>query len=123
LNRAETGARFAQVLVEDVEHEGRLERDELHLGRFRDRSWLVLGIALHMTGLFVKHLWGNNEYRFRLKKDMKEDLGQDLVEAETGARFAQVLVEDVEHEGRLERDELHLGRFPTAGSSSGSRCT
>ncbi|KWU43351.1 hypothetical protein RHOSPDRAFT_11631, partial [Rhodotorula sp. JG-1b] len=41
-------------------------------------SWLVLGIALHMTGLFVKHLWGNNEYRFRLKKDMNRCVEQDI---------------------------------------------
>ncbi|POY76846.1 hypothetical protein BMF94_0098 [Rhodotorula taiwanensis] len=41
-------------------------------------SWLVIGIALHMTGLFVKHLWGNNEYRFRLKKDMNRCVEQDI---------------------------------------------
>ncbi|GAA5969785.1 hypothetical protein JCM11641_008040 [Rhodosporidiobolus odoratus] len=41
-------------------------------------SWLVIGIALHMTSLFVKHLWGNNEYRFRLKKDMNRCVEQDI---------------------------------------------
>ncbi|GAA5825196.1 hypothetical protein JCM3770_002346, partial [Rhodotorula araucariae] len=41
-------------------------------------SWLVIGIALHMTGRFVRHLWGNNEFRFRLKKDMNRCVEQDI---------------------------------------------
>ncbi|BGP14759.1 hypothetical protein JCM10213_004302 [Rhodosporidiobolus nylandii] len=41
-------------------------------------SWLAIGIALHMTSLFVKHLWGTNEYRFRLKKDMTRCVEQDI---------------------------------------------
>ncbi|KAK4696234.1 transcription initiation factor TFIID subunit 2, partial [Phenoliferia sp. Uapishka_3] len=32
--------------------------------------WLTTGIALHITSLFIRALWGNNEYRFRLKKDV-----------------------------------------------------
>lgn len=31
--------------------------------------WVVIGIAYYMTGTFLKKLTGNNEYRFRLKKD------------------------------------------------------
>ena len=41
-------------------------------------SWLVVGIALHMTSLFLKSIWGNNEYRFRLKKDMNRCVEQDI---------------------------------------------
>lgn len=41
-------------------------------------SWLVVGIALHITSLFLKNLWGNNEYRFRLKKDMIRCVAQDV---------------------------------------------
>ncbi|GAA5828317.1 hypothetical protein JCM11251_006194 [Rhodosporidiobolus azoricus] len=41
-------------------------------------SWLVIGIALHMTSLFIKHLWGTNEYRFRLKKDMNRCVEMDI---------------------------------------------
>ncbi|GAA5910197.1 hypothetical protein JCM8208_006756 [Rhodotorula glutinis] len=41
-------------------------------------SWLVVGIALHMTGRFVRHLWGMNEFRFRLKKDMNRCVEQDI---------------------------------------------
>lgn len=40
--------------------------------------WLVVGIALHITSLFLKSLWGNNEYRFRLKKDMMRCVAQDV---------------------------------------------
>ncbi|KIY52676.1 hypothetical protein FISHEDRAFT_63651 [Fistulina hepatica ATCC 64428] len=32
--------------------------------------WLVNGLALYMTGLYIRKTLGNNEYRFRLKKDM-----------------------------------------------------
>lgn len=32
--------------------------------------WLSNGLALYITGLFLRKLFGNNEYRFRLKKDM-----------------------------------------------------
>ncbi|KAM0754710.1 hypothetical protein T439DRAFT_120001 [Meredithblackwellia eburnea MCA 4105] len=40
--------------------------------------WLTTGIALHMTSLFLRALWGNNEYRFRLKKDMIRCVAQDV---------------------------------------------
>ncbi|ORY34750.1 hypothetical protein BCR39DRAFT_514465 [Naematelia encephala] len=33
-------------------------------------TWLVNGLALYLHSLFLRHLLGNNEYRFRLKKDM-----------------------------------------------------
>lgn len=41
-------------------------------------NWLVVGIALHLTSLFLKSLWGNNEYRFRIKKDMLRCVAQDV---------------------------------------------
>ncbi|KAJ7292844.1 hypothetical protein C8J57DRAFT_1444279 [Mycena rebaudengoi] len=47
--------------------------------KFYSDTWLVNGLALYITGLFIKKLLGNNEYRFRLKKDM-----QRVVERDTG---------------------------------------
>ncbi|KAG6851364.1 hypothetical protein H0H93_005762 [Arthromyces matolae] len=41
-------------------------------------TWLVNGLALYITGLFIRKLLGNNEYRFRLKKDMQRVLEQDI---------------------------------------------
>jgi transcription initiation factor TFIID subunit 2 len=40
-------------------------------------TWLVNGLGLYITGLFMKKLLGNNEYRFRLKKDMQRVLEWD----------------------------------------------
>jgi transcription initiation factor TFIID subunit 2 len=42
--------------------------------------WLVNGLGLYITGLFLRKLLGNNEYRFRLKKDMER-----VVEWDQGA--------------------------------------
>lgn len=33
--------------------------------------WLIIGLANYVAGLFVRKLYGNNEYRFRMKKDME----------------------------------------------------
>ncbi|KAG6911349.1 hypothetical protein DXG01_001020 [Tephrocybe rancida] len=41
-------------------------------------TWLVNGLALYITGLFLRKLLGNNEYRFRLKKDMQRVLELDV---------------------------------------------
>jgi transcription initiation factor TFIID subunit 2 len=42
--------------------------------------WLTIGLAHYMAGIFLRKLMGVNEFRFRLKKDMKriceEDIGQ-----------------------------------------------
>lgn len=32
-------------------------------------TWLIHGLSLYITGLFLRRLLGNNEYRFRLKRD------------------------------------------------------
>ncbi|EMD32531.1 hypothetical protein CERSUDRAFT_118583 [Gelatoporia subvermispora B] len=40
-------------------------------------TWLVNGLGLFITGLFVRKLMGNNEYRYRLKKDMERVLELD----------------------------------------------
>ena len=34
-------------------------------------SWLVNDLGLYITGLFIHKLLGNNEYRFRLKRDVQ----------------------------------------------------
>ncbi|KAJ7758587.1 hypothetical protein B0H14DRAFT_2634672 [Mycena olivaceomarginata] len=47
--------------------------------KFFSDTWLVNGLVLYITGLFIKKLLGNNEYRFRLKKDT-----QHVVEREAG---------------------------------------
>lgn len=39
--------------------------------------WLTNGLALYITSLFLRKLFGNNEYRFRLKMDMKRVLDWD----------------------------------------------
>ncbi|KAJ3830293.1 hypothetical protein F5880DRAFT_1516515 [Lentinula raphanica] len=39
--------------------------------------WLVNGLASYITGLFMRRLLGNNEYRFRLKKDMERVIEWD----------------------------------------------
>ncbi|OCH90063.1 hypothetical protein OBBRIDRAFT_793679 [Obba rivulosa] len=40
-------------------------------------TWLVNGLGLYITGLFIRKLLGNNEYRYRLKKDMERVLELD----------------------------------------------
>jgi transcription initiation factor TFIID subunit 2 len=35
-------------------------------------TWLVNGLSLYLTGLFLRRMLGNNEYRFRLKKDTNQ---------------------------------------------------
>lgn len=40
-------------------------------------TWLVNGLSLYISGLFIRKLLGNNEYRFRLKKDMERVLELD----------------------------------------------
>jgi transcription initiation factor TFIID subunit 2 len=42
--------------------------------------WLVNGLASYINGLFLRKLLGNNEYRFRMKRDM-----QRVVSLDTGA--------------------------------------
>ncbi|KAI9361250.1 hypothetical protein DFJ73DRAFT_814560 [Zopfochytrium polystomum] len=32
--------------------------------------WLILGLQLYVTGLFLERIFGTNEYKFRLKRDM-----------------------------------------------------
>ncbi|KAG6846064.1 hypothetical protein H0H87_006428 [Tephrocybe sp. NHM501043] len=41
-------------------------------------TWLVNGLGFYITGLFLRKLLGNNEYRFRLKKDMQRILELDV---------------------------------------------
>ncbi|TFK56505.1 hypothetical protein OE88DRAFT_1689584 [Heliocybe sulcata] len=40
-------------------------------------TWLVNGLGLYICGLFLRKLMGNNEYRFRLKKDCQRVLEYD----------------------------------------------
>ncbi|KAG7099822.1 hypothetical protein E1B28_001631 [Marasmius oreades] len=39
--------------------------------------WLVNGLSGYISGLFLRKLFGNNEYRFRLKRDMQRVLEWD----------------------------------------------
>ncbi|ODQ51035.1 transcription initiation factor TFIID subunit 2 [Saitoella complicata NRRL Y-17804] len=40
--------------------------------------WIVIGLGYYITGLFMRKLMGNNEYRFRLKKEAEEVCRQDV---------------------------------------------
>ncbi|PFH52313.1 hypothetical protein AMATHDRAFT_140606 [Amanita thiersii Skay4041] len=40
--------------------------------------WLINGLALYITGLYMRKLLGNNDYRLRLKKDMMRVLEWDI---------------------------------------------
>ncbi|MCO5565704.1 hypothetical protein L7F22_019378 [Adiantum nelumboides] len=41
-------------------------------------TWLINGLSLYISGLFMRRLLGNNEYRFRLKKDCDRLLTWDI---------------------------------------------
>ncbi|TKY85733.1 hypothetical protein EX895_005273 [Sporisorium graminicola] len=41
-------------------------------------TWLVNGLSLYINGLFLRRLMGNNEYRFRLKKDLDRLCAWDI---------------------------------------------
>ncbi|KAI9057062.1 hypothetical protein FKP32DRAFT_1598551 [Trametes sanguinea] len=40
-------------------------------------TWLVNGLGLYITGLFLRKMFGTNEYRYRLKKDMERVIELD----------------------------------------------
>jgi len=40
--------------------------------------WLVNGLGLYVTGLFLRKVLGHNEYRFRLRRDMDRVLERDV---------------------------------------------
>lgn len=40
--------------------------------------WLTNGLALYITGLCMRKLFGNNDYRYKLKKDMQRVLEWDI---------------------------------------------
>lgn len=39
--------------------------------------WLTNGLSLYISSLFLRNLWGNNEWRFRLKKDVQRCVALD----------------------------------------------
>jgi len=41
-------------------------------------TWLINGLGLYITGLFIRRLMGNNDYRFKLKKDMERVAERDI---------------------------------------------
>lgn len=41
-------------------------------------TWLINGLGLYITGLFVRKLMGNNDYRFKMKKDMERVAERDV---------------------------------------------
>lgn len=55
--------------------------------------WVIVGIAYWMTGCFLKNLMGNNEYRFRLKKDSEKICELDIGRASLYAQGFQVPIE------------------------------
>lgn len=55
--------------------------------------WVIIGIAYWMTGCFLKTLMGNNEYRFRLKKDAERITELDIGRPSLYAQGFQVPIE------------------------------
>lgn len=55
--------------------------------------WVVVGIAYWMTGCFLKTLMGNNEYRFRLKRDAEKICELDIGRASLYAQGLQVPID------------------------------
>ncbi|KAL7273994.1 Transcription initiation factor TFIID subunit 2 [Rhizina undulata] len=55
--------------------------------------WVIVGIAYWMTGCFLKSLMGNNEYRFRLKKDAEKICELDIGRPSLYAQGFQVPIE------------------------------
>ncbi|KAK9447276.1 uncharacterized protein V1518DRAFT_421804 [Limtongia smithiae] len=41
-------------------------------------AWITIGICRYITGMFLRKLMGNNEYRFRLKKDAEKICKLDI---------------------------------------------
>lgn len=41
-------------------------------------TWIVNGLALYIHSLFLRLLFGNNEYRFRLRRDIERCVRQDI---------------------------------------------
>lgn len=41
-------------------------------------TWLINGLAFHLSGQFLKKLMGNNDHRFRLKKDVQKCCALDI---------------------------------------------
>lgn len=42
---------------------------------YRADIWLILGIAAYVAGLFMKKMFGNNEYRASIQKVCRVDNG------------------------------------------------
>ncbi|KAI5798933.1 hypothetical protein EDC01DRAFT_743499 [Geopyxis carbonaria] len=55
--------------------------------------WVIVGMAYWMTGCFLKNLMGNNEYRFRLKKDAEKICELDIDRPSLYAQGFQVPIE------------------------------
>lgn len=55
--------------------------------------WLTIGLARYKLGMFVKKLFGNNEYRFRLKKDAERVCEMDIGRPSLVDHGAQVPIE------------------------------
>ncbi|CAH7673331.1 expressed protein [Phakopsora pachyrhizi] len=41
-------------------------------------TWLINGLSLYITGLYFKSIWGTNEYKYRIKKDMLRCVEMDV---------------------------------------------
>ncbi|KAJ3042424.1 hypothetical protein HDV00_007380 [Rhizophlyctis rosea] len=41
-------------------------------------AWLIVGLVNYASGMFLQHLFGNNEYKYRLKKDMDRVCALDV---------------------------------------------
>ncbi|KAA8893277.1 hypothetical protein FN846DRAFT_547784 [Sphaerosporella brunnea] len=55
--------------------------------------WVIIGLSYWMTGQFLRTLFGNNEYRFRLKKDAERICELDIGRPSLYAQGFQVPIE------------------------------
>lgn len=56
-------------------------------------TWLILGLALYITGLFLKRLMGNNDYRYRLKQSIHEITQLDINRPPISSRDLEIPID------------------------------
>lgn len=56
-------------------------------------TWLIIGLAYYITGLFLRKLMGNNDYRFRLKQDVVKITELDLGKAPISSRDLEIPID------------------------------
>lgn len=88
-------------------------------------TWLMIGIARYITGLFLRQLMGNNDYRYRLKRDIVKITEQDIGRAPISSRELEIPIDPEQTRFISLKAPLVLHmldqRLTKAGSSLGLR--